>query len=60
MSLFKDSDGNLRTYGLYGSLISNLTHAMGITYEVTFPSDGEYGIANPDPDKFTGMLRSVR
>lgn len=32
---------------------------MGITYEVTMSSDGEYGLSDPDPDKFTGMLRSV-
>lgn len=51
--------GTVTLYGLIGSFISNVTNAMGITYETAFPADGEYGAVDADPEKFTGMLRSV-
>ena len=54
-----DESGRIRLYGMSGSLISNLTQAMGISYEVVHSADGEYGVADPDPEKFTGMLRTV-
>ncbi|XP_018494025.1 uncharacterized protein LOC108863857 [Galendromus occidentalis] len=54
-----DRDGRITLYGIFGSLMSNLTSVMGITYEVTVTSDGEYGLSHSEPDKFTGMLRSL-
>lgn len=56
--LSTNPDGSLKAFGLVGSIISNITWAMGINMKVQLTRDGFYGMIGPD-GSFHGTFKDL-